>query len=569
MKILFYIFIIFFLISTLNARVNINSDYTDILDKCFYSLNNKNIAPTDFIQIQTNDLNFGIIKNKKLTIKCEVYNQTNNTITKVLELKNPLLQQVQFYQDDKLLKITGLLYKKNDFNINSHISITLKANSTSTISIIVHNDTTALRGQLLLKKQNEFLKDDYTQQIFIYVFLGIIIALMLYNTLLYFYTKDKAYIFYALYVLSLIYQQLTYLGITPILFSKNFTIFDDSIVLFKVNIMFIFASMFAISFLKTKRFKKIDFIYKLIIVIAVLEIFIFSSSNFYYPEVGILTGLIFVIFNIFSASYIYLAGYKEARLFVFSWSILVIGFIMMILDGIGVISIMPEFPNLIMYSTAFEAMLLSLAFTDKYVILKTAQIQNSLNTKALLFKELHHRTKNNLQLILSIVKMYKHNNKSTDFDNIEKHIIAIAKSHELLYFNKELGEIPIYEYFDALIDDLLIGIECDILLDTDISLNLEESVYIGLILNELLSNSIKYTFKNNNNFLAISLKEENGNYIFIYKDNSEGFVRNNNEETLGLSLIDTLAHEQLDASSFFEHDNKFIYTIKWKIKWKK
>jgi len=565
LKISFFIFIIYFLTSILSASVNINSDETDILNKCVYSLDDKNISPTNFSKIQTNDLNFGITHAKKLTIKCDIYNQTNKTITKVLELKNPLLQRVDFYQDDLLLIVTGSLHKSNDFNINSHIDITLKANSSSTISILAYNETTALRASLFLKKQSEFLNDDYVQQNFIYVFLGIIIALMLYNTLLYFYTKDNAYIFYALYILSLIYQQLTYLGITPILFSPDFTRFDDAIVLFKVNIMYILASMFAISFLKTFRFKKIDFVYKFLIIIAILEIFIFSSSNFYYPEVGILTGLIFVIFNIFSASYIYLAGYKEARLFVFSWSILVIGFILMILDGLGLISIMPKFPNLIMYSTAFEAMLLSLAFTDKYVILKTSQIQNSLNTKALLFKELHHRTKNNLQLILSIVKMYKHKNTSNELQSIEKQIISIAKSHELLYFNQDLQEVTAYEYFDALIDDLLIGVECDINLDTDVALNIEESVYIGLILNELLSNSIKHTFGKDDNFLSVSLNQVDDKYIFTYKDNSKGFLIDKSKQTLGLSLIDTLANEQLDATTSFEHEDKLLYTIIWKV----
>jgi len=72
LKISFYILIVFFLITLLDAKVDINSNDTKILNKCLYSLDDKNIAPSCFSKIQTDDLNFGILNSKKLTIKCEI-----------------------------------------------------------------------------------------------------------------------------------------------------------------------------------------------------------------------------------------------------------------------------------------------------------------------------------------------------------------------------------------------------------------------------------------------------------------------------------------------------------------
>ncbi|MEJ2372349.1 MAG: 7TM diverse intracellular signaling domain-containing protein, partial [Sulfurimonas sp.] len=283
------------------------------------------------------------------------------------------------------------------------------------------------------KETKDFLREDREQQNIIMIALGVILALLLYNLLLYFYSKQIAYLYYSLYLCTLIFQQLTYLGITPLYFSKDFVYIDNLSVLFKVNIMYIAAALFAKEFLHTKGYLKINKIYNLIILISLIEIPLFGTSYFYYPEIGILTGLVFVIFNIFAAIYIYKQGHKQARLFIAAWIVLVIGFVLMILDALGFISIMLSFQNIILYGTVLEALLLSLAFTDRYILLQkqkekadqllmralenrqliieaeikrqTKDLSNSLKNQKTLLKELHHRTKNNLQLMLSIIRM--------------------------------------------------------------------------------------------------------------------------------------------------------------------
>ena len=218
-------------------------------------------------------------------------------------------------------------------------------------------------------------------------FFSIIVMLLIYNSLLFLYTKENAYIFYCLYLATLLFQQVTYLGVSQMFFPQWLIHYDNLNVVFKVNIMYITAAIFAKSFLQTKVYPRINRIYNAIILVAILEMPLFGTPSFYYPEVAVLTGFVFVVFNIFASSFIYQQGYKQARFFVIGWSFLVVGFIIMIFDGLGLISVMHKMSNLIIFLTALEAIVLSLAFTDRYMILKVAKDKNGQSPSRYLARE--------------------------------------------------------------------------------------------------------------------------------------------------------------------------------------
>jgi two-component sensor histidine kinase len=200
-------------------------------------------------------------------------------------------------------------------------------------------------------------------------------------------------------------------------------------------------------------------------------------------------------------------------------------------------------------------------------------IRTELNGKTILLKEIHHRVKNNLQLINSILTLqmyYGQDDKLTTLlTGLQARIRTIALIHEKLYqtdnpselnvcyFLKDLKSILIQVY-DLNTD--LITFNCDIeeiVLETDIVLQL------GLITNELITNSIKYAFPNGKGEILISFKNLGNKYELLIKDDGVGISGDPNlkkPETMGSQLLETLI-EQINGTSKINTRNGTEYII--------
>lgn len=552
-----------------------------------------------FFQSDTEHINLGLSQKKVIWVKLDFYNKSNNSVEKILEIRNPLLESVVLY-DGTRKYAKGMLYEDSAHkSINRTFTLKLNAKEFKTYYLKVQNSTTALRLGIYLKDRISFLEDDYKKQLLIYIFFSLLLILLVYNFLLYVYTRENSYLFYCLYLLALIMQQSTYLGISQIFLPQWLIYYDNLNVVFKVNIMYITAAIFAKSFLQTKNYPTIDKVYNLIILMAIVEIPLFGRAEFYYPEIAILTGFTFVLFNIYASSHIYKKGYKQARFFVIGWSFLVVGFVLMIFDGLGLINVMHKMSNLIIFLTALEAIVLSLAFTDRYMILKeekdmtdsllvktlqerqkviefeiqkqTKDLNAALENEKTLLKELHHRTKNNLQLILSLVRMQS-DNENRDVKNysrnLEYRINAIARMHQMLYHNDNLQQINMDEYIYALSSDLENLSKKDVIFKIEnrqIYLPFKEAGYIGLILNELITNSIKYT-ELSNIVISIEMSRNRNRYTLIYKDNGLCYdLFKAGSSSIGLKLVRTLVEDQLEGSISVKVENGCKHKIEFEI----
>ncbi|HVO74898.1 MAG TPA: histidine kinase dimerization/phosphoacceptor domain -containing protein, partial [Ignavibacteriaceae bacterium] len=209
---------------------------------------------------------------------------------------------------------------------------------------------------------------------------------------------------------------------------------------------------------------------------------------------------------------------------------------------------------------------------ESNVLARTKDLQASLqekNTllqeKEILLKEIHHRVKNNLQIISSL--LYLNSKKLNDckmldtFRVSQNRIKSIALIHERLYQSKDLARINFKEYMQRLAHDLftsyavnqnLVKLELDI---EDIFINVDSAVPFGLIINELISNSLKYAFPNYEEkskqglIKIIFRKNKNEDYFLEVSDNGIGLPQDFEEQkknSLGLQLIETLT-AQLDA----------------------
>jgi len=237
------------------------------------------------------------------------------------------------------------------------------------------------------------------------------------------------------------------------------------------------------------------------------------------------------------------------------------------------------------------------------------QIEASLKEKEVLLKEIHHRVKNNMQIISSLIKAQAENVKEERyvemFDDCQNRIKAMSLIHEKLYRSEDLANIKLNDYVKDLVDELFRSyrtstarIKLKMNLD-DITIGIETSIPCGLIINELISNTLKYAFpEDREGEIEISLRRiadfaclparqglQNADLKpevrnpksemleLIFSDNGVGIPEDidfRNTESLGLRLIFNLSVHQLDGKVELDRSNGTEFRIVFKeIKHKK
>ena len=186
-------------------------------------------------------------------------------------------------------------------------------------------------------------------------------------------------------------------------------------------------------------------------------------------------------------------------------------------------------------------------------------LKSSINDKDILLKETHHRVKNNMQVIHSLLNLQTHYAKNKEAVKVLKESQNRVKSmgiiHEKLYKSSDRSKIDFSDYVKSLTTDLLESYDVSdtifpVIEIDDIKFNMETAVLCGLIINELISNSLKHAFPNNKTGeVRVSLKLIGNRYQLIVSDNGIGFPEEidfKNTESLGLQLVNNITG-QLDG----------------------
>lgn len=188
------------------------------------------------------------------------------------------------------------------------------------------------------------------------------------------------------------------------------------------------------------------------------------------------------------------------------------------------------------------------------------KITQSLKEKEVLLKEVHHRVKNNMQVISSILNLQSSYVTDAYALNLLKEsqnrIKTMAYIHESLYQNKTFTSINFSDYISTLTNNILQSYAASIQkvkLEPDVQkiiLNLDTSIPAGLIINELVTNSIKHAFtESNEGIIYINLHTKDNVLFLEVSDNGKGFPKEidfRNTNSLGLQLVNTLV-EQLNG----------------------
>jgi two-component sensor histidine kinase len=206
------------------------------------------------------------------------------------------------------------------------------------------------------------------------------------------------------------------------------------------------------------------------------------------------------------------------------------------------------------------------------------EINAALKEKEILLQEVHHRVKNNMQIITSLLKLQA--GKITDkhlaeiFRDAENRVRSMALIHETLYQTKDFANINFNDYVETISNHLFrnyatnpdkVSLKREI---EDISLGLDNAIPCGLIVNELISNALKYAFPEDRiGEIKITLHATNDDQIELtVSDNGIGIpaeIDMEKTESLGLQLVQLLAENQLDGTLELDRDGGTAFRIRF------
>jgi PAS domain S-box-containing protein len=204
------------------------------------------------------------------------------------------------------------------------------------------------------------------------------------------------------------------------------------------------------------------------------------------------------------------------------------------------------------------------------------QLRSSLKEKEVLLKEVHHRVKNNLQIVSSMLNLQME--KLSDAQAIElfkesqSRVRSIALFHETLYQSRDLARVEIAEYLKGLAiglfatygvnpDDIDLSVRAE-----DIPLGIDAAISCGLMVNELVSNSLKHAFPDRRKgHVEVTLRSAGTDVILEVADNGVGFPANldfRSPSTLGLKLV-AIFTEQVRGTMDLTHEGGTRFSLRF------
>ena len=396
------------------------------------------------------------------------------------------------------------------------------------------------------------------------LFFGALGMISIYNLGYFIITKSATYASYFSFHVTLFIMMLFFTGVV-----------EES--WFDVNIQGIPVGLFFLSFgmllafsrdffeLKTISLRFENYFNKLILLnFALLLLFAFLLTNSFIEilstTVVILESLALILFSA------YLGFYKKnvyARFYLFSFLVLFLTLAFTFLSYFNIVSLPQNIDSFFEIAILIEASGLSfaLAYQHQETALKLKQNE-------LLFKELSHRVQNNLQQIISILTLQINSSESLEVnafleDTINR-IGSISLIHKTLQNSSNVGKVNLNIFLNSLTKGykgVNEKVNFEVVCTKDIEFEVDKLAPLALILNELITNSIKHAFKDVND-AKISIKlEERELMHFTYEDNGSGFVQDKVSNSVGTKLIHILSKTQLRGELFVDADKRYFFSL--------
>lgn len=597
MKIILRFFIILFVFTSfLSAQIILNNEVKEIVllnkSKIYFDKTNKKSIntlikkPELFEAYHKEYINNGLKNKYPVWVKFTLYNSTSKTMHRTLSIDKLKLEHIELYgvKDNKVVykKKEGSLHRKEFKGIlMPNFKIEIPSNEKRDFYLKVFTSNYALSFKAILTTQEDFIYKDIKHHLILMIFVALLIIVFIYNLILVVLTRDSIYFYYALFVLGILapieVHYPLWLHIFP-MDDPTFIAKEISLKVYYTNFTSLTMLLFTQKFLQTKQYPKLHMFLNFSIAIIIVHSFLTSSTFLTYQDV-VPFYLFLLICSFFIGFYALYKRNKNALYFIFGWGLSVLAWVAALLHGFNIWSIKYDFYYISQTLFTIEVFLFSYAISqhirrlnkekedlsqklieqkdneniklEKTVKEKTYNLNEELKTNKFLLQELNHRVKNNMQFITSLYALKLGNNIDIQekVQDIERKVQAMSQVHQLLYTQKNPNYIKADNYFETIIKNIQESFykeDIKFIYNIQITLYHEEAIYCGLIVNELVTNAIKYAFPKNKGEIIITLKEDEKYKYLKVEDNGKG-IEKNKIGGFGHMLIETLVTQELNG----------------------
>jgi len=249
-------------------------------------------------------------------------------------------------------------------------------------------------------------------------------------------------------------------------------------------------------------------------------------------------------FSMFPAIAFFFLGKKQGLIWtaILSFSL----FTLLVLSLVGMVN--PLYDNALLFQIfgAYLAFSFIVYMIEKERATYETQLNASLERNKLLFKDVHHRTKNNMQVMMGLLETQSFKVDDPKYKKMfQAHvdrIKAMSFVHENLYSGASFEEVDMHTYLTEIVDSLQKITQHTILSDIDyMTLGVNDSINLGLIVNEAVSNAIEHAYSAGNGKIDVSLRYLGRRCVLSVKDEGVGLNPDKEYQSLGMTLIEDLA----------------------------
>ncbi|MFK5976968.1 MAG: 7TM diverse intracellular signaling domain-containing protein [Sulfurovum sp.] len=595
MKILIYLWVSTLFIFAQNIEVVSYDYYIDASNT--WKVEDAYAHKSDFSPLTLKNQSLGF-RRETVWVYVKVKNITNIPLDNILVFPYPQHDNLSVYKytDGKIQQsyITGDLHHFDTRELPSHdfaIPYTVEANNTKELLFKIQSSS-ALNIGINFYSAEDYTEYKFKDELFLGIYYGIIFIIIGYNFILYLIIREKIYFHYATFHLVYFFLHFTMNGLSLKLLYPNYSQLNIYVVPLLFILSVYLAIHFTIVYLNLKHYEKqishyLGWLMNVSMTLLIMSFFLpYIVVAQIMTILAIFSGFIVVAISIYVW---YKHRTSSAKIFVIGWGVLLLGATITVMQNLGLVpmNIITNYGAQI--GAILELSLLSLNLAYNYnvlfrqsqerekvlkdltqnletkVIQRTYQLKESnqelyleIDNKNVLFKELYHRVKNNLQIISSLLSLQSMEIKDIDskkiLDDMTHRIQSIAFIHEKLYQSNDLTHIDMHEYIESLITQLKQGMRAEnvsfVIVCKELKLNLELSVPLGLIINELITNALKHAFSLDaiNKSITIELytlaKES---YTLIVSDNGKGADIQKVQEGFGFQIVDSIVSYQING----------------------
>lgn len=572
----------------------------------------------EFINHQKDIPAFGISK-CTFWVKFDIENQIDKDENFVLEVNKIDVLTLSLYHKNKAGNFVHQQIKTEHKKYNGRLSLFnlhIPKNTVKTYYLkFKSNWSTSI--PLKIATKNRLMHKLFNIEIINGMLFGIFLIMAFYNLFIYFAIRDKSYLFYVIYIFSFLLFQVNENGY----FYKYFLYKSPYTYSIFAKVLSITTAIAAIYFIRSfiqapKYIPKLDRFHFALVVLFALNLLLAVDVKFNsiaFISLNILS-LITSFYALIIGFIVTLKGFKPARFFLAAWIILLICITQFTLTNLGIFPYTEVTDHLLKIGSVIEIVLLSFGLANRINVLtkeneiaqakalqlaseketiilnqkeelekqveqrtKSLQLKNETivkqnEEKSTMMREIHHRVKNNLQMINSMIRLQTRfvEDKSSEkvLSKVQRRILTMAQLHEKMYQSENLKFIGIEDYINTIVSDLLNIHDNNkntykLQVDDTIEFDTETTLYLGLLISELVINALKHAFTNQYGIIAIDLKKITS-HTFELKvaDNGKGFTPVNFYEnnSLGQRLIQNFI-KQLNGNLHInssEYGSEFI-----------